>query len=190
MKLFLCGDLRVCHWYQSGCELSGQDKLKELLCFFSSSTSAGTTQHWALNEWLCKAEQTAAAEGSSSSERISQNHPADEWRPLPRWKLLIVHLARLGSLVIGNSFKHVFYSPPSLAYLWLLRADLCKVTVVTGACRRVGEAPFSMTLWNPECTLSWKMPPCYSLPTSRQFSVIPLKALLSCNHSNSPITFR
>lgn len=147
--------------------------------FVSSSPSFATIQHRLMqlgSEWMV--EQTPAGECTSNSERISQNHLADEWRPLPRWKLLIVHLAKLGSWVIGNFFKNVFYSPPSLACLWLLKTDVCEVTVVTDACRSVGEAPFSMTLWHPQCTLSRKMPPCYSLPTSRQLSVVSLNAAL------------
>lgn len=159
------------HWYQSGCKPSGQDKLKELICFFSFSTSSGTIQHWALNEWSYRVQPAPGGEGSSNAEGISHNHVAHEWWLLSRWKLLTVHLAKLGSLVTGNIFKYVLYSPPSLACFWLLKTDLCKVTVVTGACRRVGEMLFSTALWNPECTLSWKMSPCYSLPTSRQFSV-------------------
>lgn len=83
--------------------------------FVSSSPSFATIQHRLMqlgSEWMV--EQTPAGECTSNSERISQNHLADEWRPLPRWKLLIVHLAKLGSWVIGNFFKNVFIPLPPL----------------------------------------------------------------------------
>lgn len=84
----------------------GQDNLEEFICFFSSSTSSGTIQHWALSGWSHK--EGKAAVILRGLAKI--NHPADEWRHcqggsflLCTWQSLVAQ-----SLVI---FSSMFFIP-------------------------------------------------------------------------------
>lgn len=106
-------------------------------------------------EWML----TQGGEGSSNSERISQNHLAEEWGLLPRWKLLIEHLTKLGSLVIGNFFQVCFFIPLPALHAFGFRKEIYArwlLLVLVGG----WGGTFLHDLVKSWMYLSWKMPPC------------------------------
>lgn len=102
--------------WQFGCYIEGIDLLA------SSSASFANLQYWLSNignaagHWMNGDTSWNVHQLEKTPvilKGLAKNHLADEWRPLPRRKLLVPHLAKLCSLVTDSCFK-CFCFPPGL----------------------------------------------------------------------------